>query len=223
MCNAWNHPPGCTCGWGGDGHLGRSPGCTVPHRLGRFSWQHRDEDFCCPSNCPRCGASVYFVRHNGGSVWFDELGSPWPKHGCFDEDRYGVQLRRLLTEGPRSILGKVFGVVIETETTRPGLGGRIVIRCSHGGLIDREFNTTANLSLLPGRLVVVFHDEQGDPTLRLVTPAQPRTIAYLQLIDNRTSTVIEEFPYKERDKAEQRLLVLESQNPGRHRLKVDKR
>jgi hypothetical protein len=23
------------------------------------------------------------VRHNGGSVWFDELGWPWPVHACF--------------------------------------------------------------------------------------------------------------------------------------------
>jgi hypothetical protein len=27
---------------------------------------------------------VYWVRHNGGSVWIDELGPPWPKHPCFD-------------------------------------------------------------------------------------------------------------------------------------------
>jgi len=26
MCNAWNHPPDCTCGWGGEGHLGISVG-----------------------------------------------------------------------------------------------------------------------------------------------------------------------------------------------------
>lgn len=37
---------------------------------------------CCPTKCPQCRAPVYFVRHNGGSVWFDELGIPWPKHGC---------------------------------------------------------------------------------------------------------------------------------------------
>ena len=23
------------------------------------------------------------MRHNGGSVWLDDLGQPWPKHGCF--------------------------------------------------------------------------------------------------------------------------------------------
>jgi hypothetical protein len=34
--------------------------------------------------CPRCPQMVYLVRHNGGSVWLDELGWPWPKHSCFD-------------------------------------------------------------------------------------------------------------------------------------------
>lgn len=26
MCNAWNRHPSCTCGWGGEGHLGRNYG-----------------------------------------------------------------------------------------------------------------------------------------------------------------------------------------------------
>ncbi len=43
-------------------------------------WEYRD--FCVPSRCPECRAEVFFVRHNGGSVWFDQLGWPWPKHAC---------------------------------------------------------------------------------------------------------------------------------------------
>ena len=42
-------------------------------------------DFCRPTKCPSCGEAVFFVRHNGGSVWFDGLGSPWPIHGCFQD------------------------------------------------------------------------------------------------------------------------------------------
>ena len=39
------------------------------------------------TSCPKCGEEVYFVRHNGGSVWLDPpLGSPWYKHFCFDSD-----------------------------------------------------------------------------------------------------------------------------------------
>lgn len=95
MCNAWNHPPGCNCGWGGDGHFGGgggwSGGATLPtvepftHREGALtSYRYERSDFCRPTTCPECGADVYFLRHNGGSVWLDELGWPWPKHGCFD-------------------------------------------------------------------------------------------------------------------------------------------
>lgn len=40
-------------------------------------------DVCWRTTCPICGAPVFFVRHNGGAVWFDELGKPWEKHGCF--------------------------------------------------------------------------------------------------------------------------------------------
>ena len=87
MCNAWNHAAGCQCGWGG-GHGGRSGyyATTNHYRIDTrcVRWQHAEESFCCPTSCPVCGAAVFFVRHNGGSVWFDELGKPWPKHLCFD-------------------------------------------------------------------------------------------------------------------------------------------
>ncbi|MBP3981378.1 hypothetical protein J8G26_11625 [Acidovorax sp. JG5] len=35
------------------------------------------------ATCPECGHGVYFVKtENGGWVYFDELGPPWPKHAC---------------------------------------------------------------------------------------------------------------------------------------------
>lgn len=52
--------------------------------VGRQLYQRELEDVCHPTSCPKCSVRVYFVRHNGGSVWFDDLGQPWPKHGCFD-------------------------------------------------------------------------------------------------------------------------------------------
>lgn len=36
------------------------------------------------TSCPMCKKEVWFVEHNGGKVYFDELGDPWPKHGCMD-------------------------------------------------------------------------------------------------------------------------------------------
>jgi len=38
------------------------------------------------ANCPECGASVYFFRHeNGGCAWFDGVGQPWPIHPCMEK------------------------------------------------------------------------------------------------------------------------------------------
>ncbi len=75
MCNAWNHPPSCSCGWGGEGHAGkRSP-------LSRYdAWvpplQPAYESFTRPnSSCPVCGDPVFFYQSpTGGRVFFDELG-----------------------------------------------------------------------------------------------------------------------------------------------------
>ena len=83
-CNAWNHPPGCTCGWGGVnyGHA------TTPAReryspsAARQIWR----SFVNPNaRCPECQSPVfYYQSENGGRVFFDRLGWPWPKHPCTD-------------------------------------------------------------------------------------------------------------------------------------------
>lgn len=159
MCNAWNHPPDCDCGFGGGTRIGT--GWPLPSVSRVQSWPYRDDDFCRPTACPVCGASVFFVRHNGGSVWFDELGPPWPKHGCFDDEPPAQRLRGTLTTGPESI----FGVVIETELSTPP---RIVIRCSDGSIIDRNVATPWILSSLVGQLVVVKRHADGRLTLRRV-------------------------------------------------------
>lgn len=75
-CNAWNHPPGCDCGWGGVSYGFSSPAPVAP----------RPVSFTRPNaHCPICGAEVFFYRsENGGAVYFDDLGWPWPKHPCMD-------------------------------------------------------------------------------------------------------------------------------------------
>lgn len=90
MCNAWNHPPDCTCGWGGEGHLGRSSGSSrFPVSGPRAILQSQFRvaaSFTNPNaSCPVCGAHVYFYQSPaGGRVFFDDLGPPWPKHPCTD-------------------------------------------------------------------------------------------------------------------------------------------
>jgi hypothetical protein len=90
MCNAWNHPQGCTCGWGGEGHLGEGSGLSNVFRssfkpslsinLGLYP------SYVNPNAiCPVCGEIVFFYQSPfGGRVFFDELGPPWSKHPCTD-------------------------------------------------------------------------------------------------------------------------------------------
>ena len=89
-CNAWNHPPNCNCGWGGD--TGGGFGTTWPQapavRLFNNSWPTVKMSITVPNaSCPVCGAPVFFYESfSGGRVFFDELGPPWPKHPCTDND-----------------------------------------------------------------------------------------------------------------------------------------
>src|SRR5262245_23189103 len=102
MCNAWNHSPGCMCGWGGEGHSGGGssggPSMTDAQER-RLGFGSSGESFrtgsmaelafelghslVFPVQCKYCGATVYlFASPDGGFVVFDDLGPPWPKHWC---------------------------------------------------------------------------------------------------------------------------------------------
>ena len=98
MCNAHNHSLFCTCGWGGEGHKGRSTGSMHLewfrgqihsssfskqryHELTTYTFQ--DSTFA--STCRYCGSKIFFVKHNDGIAVFDSLGWPWPKHNCRKE------------------------------------------------------------------------------------------------------------------------------------------
>lgn len=84
MCNAWNHPPSCICGWGG---IGRGPSQSIDTPSPDIPYIHRSlHSYTIPNaTCPICGATVfYYWNIYGSSVLFDSLGPPWPKHPCTD-------------------------------------------------------------------------------------------------------------------------------------------
>lgn len=87
-CNAWNHPPGCNCGWGGVNY-GRA---ATPTResLSRSTARQIWRSFVNPNaRCPECKDLVYYYQSaNGGRVFFDALGRPWPKHPCTDRSTW---------------------------------------------------------------------------------------------------------------------------------------
>jgi hypothetical protein len=82
-CNAWNHV-NCNCGWGGSNYgRARTPARdSLSLSAAREVWR----SFVNPNaRCPECQEPVsYYQSENGGRVFFDHLGWPWPKHPCTD-------------------------------------------------------------------------------------------------------------------------------------------
>lgn len=75
-CNAHGHPPSCDCGWGGKNH-------NTEHLSTVTDWSQSKSHTNPNAKCPVCQNKVFFYRSpDGGSVFFDSLGPPWPKHLC---------------------------------------------------------------------------------------------------------------------------------------------
>lgn len=124
------------------------------------------ESTCFCTDCPKCGHKVFFIRHNGGSVWIDApLGPPWFKHACFDAPSTTAARSNLVAEyklvipnvAEQSDTSLVIGIVSSTrvdvsrrftdikfETGRHNAGG---IRLQH------------NAGFLLGKLCV--HDTEN--------------------------------------------------------------
>ena len=85
------------CGFGPGGRSSRrSQRSTIDYSL-RVPRIHPSlESYTNPNaKCPVCGAAVFFYQApNGGRVFFDELGPPWPKHPCTDNGGVPIKLYR---------------------------------------------------------------------------------------------------------------------------------
>lgn len=105
MGRGYNHYPNCGCGWCSStwGNV------RVDRSQLRASMQTRDAErilreqrasngysscFVNPNAvCPVCKATVFYYQNDWGSrVFFDDLGPPWPKHGCTDNPRLSVTI-----------------------------------------------------------------------------------------------------------------------------------
>lgn len=127
-------------------------------------YRRSKESTCFQTSCPECGKGVFFIRHNGGSVWIDPpLGPPWYKHGCMDRTyvpskgiRSQVISQDVLANFKRRD-GLLIGIVREAETT-------FSKSCS---VISIEFGEDENAVLLiknsAGFLVghLVIYDQHG--------------------------------------------------------------
>ena len=140
-----------------------------------FRWYHYAENFCRPTHCPICGAQVFFVRHNGGSVWFDSLGKPWPKHACFDttyyhhryyyrEEEYGcnetVKVQELLLRYAERYGANSFGIVIEAEDLVKKRENRLRLWYANDKIYSIYINAVYDNTNLLGEIILVSGNEK---------------------------------------------------------------
>lgn len=77
------------------------------------------------ARCPVCGEPVFFYQSpNGGRVFFDDLGWPWPKHSC--------------TDNPKSQSGVV--EILKTSRSKPFVNknGDVLSVCNVTRSIEKE-------------------------------------------------------------------------------------
>lgn len=170
-CNANNHPADCRCGWGGDGHRGKSSGGSRSHiqrlPLSQTNIVSVVETENCLSHCPICQSEVAFIKHNGGSVWLDiPLGPPWYKHACFD---------KVNTKGNRGKLSKSY----ESQQKYFSLKAKIIVvaSCIYNSISNTtslkaqfEDNETYSFSVRGDARIFVGHLCFIDESVREVWP-----------------------------------------------------
>ena len=168
MCNAWNHPASCTCGFGGEGHTGRAPA-----RLGSYRFRGVPrilpayESYVNPNaKCPVCRAAVFFYQSpDGGRVFFDELGPPWPEHPCTD-----------WSSAPASLDPSSIAPIKEVPTwERRGWTPFFMT-----GGIDRDRQVYEIRGTLDDSSITIYVRKKADPFLTSLSDFTRNTIAFLK-------------------------------------------
>lgn len=142
--------------------------CTLPKTSPREIAEQRPEaeireSFCRPTVCRRCGASVYFVEHNGGKVVFDQLGWPWPKHPCFDSESFQSSKFSNLDKSFR--IGIVTSMIIASEESN-----RMTVLLEDNQEVAYLVSPAYPTVRLAGKLIIV-----RDPSLKIIYPPSLET------------------------------------------------
>lgn len=141
--------------------------CIPLHRTGRceatggtaitysgYSVSH--DSACFSTSCPKCKGDVFFIRHNGGSVWIDPpLGPPWTKHGCFESPSEGKAQRTLASDYAIEAVhlqssSTPLGIVKSTEVDYEGKSTLVEFHTGRAG--HQKIKTKFNAGFLLGKL-----------------------------------------------------------------------
>ncbi|MCK0506323.1 hypothetical protein [Aromatoleum anaerobium] len=145
--------------------------------------ERRFEDVCRARKCPQCQRPVYFFTHNGGSVWVDELGWPWPKHACFDRrpaPTWFDYFKKTLERKPqyRAIVGVVFRakwmpggphlpahILLAVDA---GDGGKVCVATTGANTADYLLGRMASADLNGMTMITSNHEER--PIFNVMVP-----------------------------------------------------
>lgn len=142
------------------------------------TWQH--SSFTHPTRCPECGEPVYFIRHNDGCVWVDELGWPWPKHACFDQPHTETAAFHDWAKKLANHTNPNLGVVACIRPSTSGESHFIEVNLSNGDQIGFFLAWMPPQASLLGALVVIsrqdhllIHPEHGEIAMHGVVDLGP--------------------------------------------------
>lgn len=119
-----------------------------------------DHDFTRATRCPVCLQSVYFVRHNGGSVWFDELGWPWPKHACFDQPASPIASLLSISKVRKELRDAKLGVIYVNNSPESDPFPRIEIQLQDQTLVAVTLRWRPSGDRMVGDMVFVSQKHQ---------------------------------------------------------------
>lgn len=124
------------------------------------SREWRERDFTRPSRCPRCDKDVFFIRHNGGSVWVDPpLGPPWDKHGCFDTPSEPTHVFSTWSAKSSSFTNPKLGIIKRIQSVPLYAEPVLEIELTNTMLVSVILRWTPHDSALVGALVFVSEED----------------------------------------------------------------
>lgn len=137
---------------------------------------------CRLTHCPECGAEVYFIQHNGGSVWIDPpLGWPWYKHPCMDDNlaKNPQGSRQAMVDdaddnSSESVIGVVKSCQVSTNRRASCLTVIVGESSIWGLIVERDFRSAVGeliiISLRPFRFRGLIKPALQSPLLGATTP-----------------------------------------------------
>ncbi len=133
------------------------------------------EDFCSQTKCPICEQKVFFIRHNGGSVWVDVLGKPWPIHTCFQnmaKSHSGWFIS--MQEKTKSFNKLISGVVISAKHKIPIIW--VVISDENDDKYEISFKAFNQASFFESQFVVFDIDK------KLITFERSDVLSFISIL-----------------------------------------